>query len=89
MERVPKAASTSLMVGKSFCRWREGATCRNSTVNSGSHLETGPQQSDQCPHDGFRYSLSSVLGSVCFHFLRPVLRIVAASVKAAVRSSCS
>ena len=57
MERVdscPKADSPSLMEGKSFCRWREGATCRNSTANSDSRLEIGPQQSDQCPHDGFR-----------------------------------
>ena len=38
----PKAESSYWQsVGFSFYRWREGATCRNSTVSSDSQLETG------------------------------------------------
>ena len=43
-------------VGKSFYRRREGATCRNSTVSSGRHLETGHRWSDQHHLDCFKYS---------------------------------
>ena len=42
-------------VGKSFYRWREGATCRNSTVISDSHLKIGCRWSDQC-YLGFKYN---------------------------------
>ena len=35
---------------------REGATCRNNTVSSDSHLEIGHQWSDQRHLDCFRYS---------------------------------
>ena len=34
--------------GKKFYRWREGATCRNSTVSSDHDLEVGHWRSDQC-----------------------------------------
>ena len=69
VEACPKASSPiSQSVGKKFYRWREGATCRNSTVSSDSHLEVGHPWSDQ-HHLG-------CLGSVCFHFLRPVVQIV-------------
>ena len=89
VDSCPLADSPSLTVGKSSYRWWEGVTCRNSTVSSDSHLEVGHQQSDQRHRDGFRYSLSSVLGSVCSCFLRPILRVVAASLLATVWSSCS
>ena len=56
-----------------------GTACRNSTVICNSHLPIGHQLSDQC-HLRFRYSQSSVPGSICSHFLWPVLRIVAAHV---------
>ena len=69
MEACPKASSPiSQSVGKKFYRWREGATCRNSSVSSDRHLEVGHPWSDQ-HHLG-------CLGSVCFHFLRPVVQIV-------------
>ena len=43
-------------VGKSFYRLREGATRRNSTVSSDSHLEFGHQWSDERHLDCGRYS---------------------------------
>ena len=49
--------------------------CRNSTVSSDSHLETGHRWSDLHYLDCFRYSLFFSTGY--FHFLRPVLRTVA------------
>ena len=52
-----------------MCRGREETTCRNSTVSSDSHLETGHQWSDQCHFDCFKYGRSSVPGLVCTHFL--------------------
>ena len=52
--------------GESFYRqsggW--GATCRNSTIISNSHLQTGHQHHLGC----FRSSASSVPGSSCPHF---------------------
>ena len=69
MEACPKASSPiSQSVGKKFYRGREGATCRNSSVSSDRLLEVGHPWSDQ-HHLG-------CLGSVCFHFLRPVVQIV-------------
>ena len=47
----------------------EGATCRNSTVNSDSHLQIADWWSDQHQLDCFRYSQSSVPELVCSHFL--------------------
>ena len=41
---------------KSFYRQREGATGRNNTVSSDSHLEIGHRWSDQRHLDCFRYS---------------------------------
>ena len=44
VDSCPKASSphpTPQSVGKSLYRWREGATGRNSTVGSGSHLDIG------------------------------------------------
>ena len=54
----PKANSPPhpQLVGKSFYRLREEATCRNSTVSSDSHLEIGHQWSDQYHLDCFKYS---------------------------------
>lgn len=47
---------------------REGrVTCRNTTVFPNSHLQTGHQWSDQNQLDCFRYSWSSVPGSICPH----------------------
>ena len=51
-------------------------------------FKIGNRWSDQQHLDCFRYSSSSVPKSVCFHFLRPVLRIVAAYVMAIVWLSC-
>ena len=67
---------------------REGATCRNSTVSSGS-LEAGHQWSDQRCLDCFQYSESSVRGWFAPISLRPFLRVVAAYVMTIVCSSCS
>ena len=65
---------------QSFYRQREGATCRNSTVSSDSHLEIGHRWSDQGHLDCFRYSYSSLPVMVVFISLRPILRIVVAYV---------
>ena len=53
--------------GKNFCRWREGAPCRNSRVSSDAHLQTGLQRSDQRHLGCFKYSQSS--GPGLFPFL--------------------
>ena len=74
---------------KSFYRQRERVACRNSRVNADHHLEIGHQWSDQLHLDCFKYSYSSVLGFVCFHFSRSIFRSVAAYIMATVRSSCS
>ena len=74
--------------GKRF-RQREGATWRNSTVSSDSHLAIGHGWLDQQHLDCFRYSYSSVTRSVCSHFLEAVLRIGAAVVMTTLRSSAS
>ena len=42
--------------GKSFYRQKKGATCRNSTVSSDSHLQTGHRQSDQCHLNCLKYN---------------------------------
>ena len=76
-------------VGKSFYKLREGVTWRNSTVNSDSNLEIGLQLSDLCHLECFKYSLSLVPRSVCFHFLRPILGIMAADAMDTIWSSCS
>ena len=60
--------------GKNFYRQREGAPCRNSTVSPDNHLEIGHRWCDQHHLDCFKYSQSSVPGSVCS--LRLVLRIM-------------
>ena len=63
----PKADSPPLHwqpVGKSFCRQKERAACRNSTVNPDSHLQIGHWWSDQSHLGGFKYSYSSVPGFV-------------------------
>ena len=62
-----KADWQSQSVGKCFYRQRERATCVNSTVSSDSHLPIGHQGPDQHHLGCFRYSESSVPGSVCFH----------------------
>ena len=49
-------------------RQREGATSRTA-VSSDSRLDIVMRWSDQCHLDCFKYSSSSVLGSVCSHFL--------------------
>ena len=43
-------------VDKSFYRLREGATCKNSIVNSDGHLEVSLRWSDLCRLDCFKYS---------------------------------
>ena len=43
-------------VGESFCRQREGATSRNSTVSSDAHLESGHWWPAYCHLDCFKYS---------------------------------
>ena len=86
---TPPTSYPRQLMSYSFYRWREGATCRNSTVSSDSHLQTGPQWSDQHHLDCFKYSYSSVPESVCFHFSRSVLGIVAAYVMGTIWSSCS
>ena len=73
--------------GQSLYRQREGATCRNSTVNSDSHLETGHWWSDLHHLDGF--ITIQFQGRFASIFLRPILRIVAAYVMAIVWSSHS
>ena len=55
----PKAISpptTSGQLGKSFSRQVEGAMDINSTVSSDSHLEIGPEWSDQRHSDCFKYN---------------------------------
>ena len=72
-----------------FYRLREGATCRNSTVSSDSHLAVAI--------GGLTSIILIVLSAVSLHFQgqlvlissRPVLGIVAAHVIATVWSSCS
>ena len=49
--------------------WGGGAMSRNSTVNSDSHLEVVLRWPDQHYPDCFKYSYSSVLGSICSHIL--------------------
>ena len=56
VDSCPKADCPLTIGGKSFYRRREGATCRNSTVSSDSHLELGHWWSDQRHLDCFRYS---------------------------------
>ena len=72
----PKADSLSTpqpqAAGEGF--YGEGATCRNSTVSSGSHLEIGHQWSDQHHLGCSRDSSSIVPGSVCFHFFEATSR---------------
>ena len=69
-DSCPKTDSPHLWqpVNKSFYRWKEGATCRNSTVSSDSHLAIGRQWSDQHHLDCFKYSWSLVPGSICSQF---------------------
>ena len=55
------------IIGQNFYRQRKGATCRNSTVSSDSHLEIGHRWSDQHHLDG----LSTLqFQGVCIHFLK-------------------
>ena len=54
--------------------------CRNSTVSSDSHLETGHWWSDLCHLDGF--SILQLQDLFVSSSLRPILRIVAAYVMA-------
>ena len=62
--------------GKMFYRekWRGVTTCRNSTVISDSHFQTGYQWSDQHHLGCFRYSYSSVPGAICSHLFAPSSR---------------
>ena len=46
-----------------------GSRLRAETAPSDGHLEIGHWWSDQCHLDCFKYSESSVPGSVCSHFL--------------------
>ena len=72
--------------GKSFYRQSWGLhTDRAPSALSSWHWSSVVWAASSC----FRYSYSSVPESVCFHFLRPVLGIVATYVMARVRSSCS
>ena len=65
----PKSYCPLLTIrGQELFRLREGATCRNSTVSSDSHPETGHRWLDQ-HHLGFTYSQASVPWLVCSHFL--------------------
>lgn len=52
----PPPTSRWLLVGKSFSKLREGATCRNRTVSSEGRLEIGHWWPDECPLDCLRYS---------------------------------
>ena len=74
----PKADSphTGNQWGKMFYRekWRGATTCRNSTVISDSHFQTGHQWSDQHHLGCFRYSYSSVPGAICSHLFAPSSR---------------
>ena len=70
--------------GKSFYRQKEGATCRNSTGNSDSHLQIDHRWSDQSHLDYFRYSSSLVPRSIWFISLRPILITVASRVPGTV-----
>ena len=54
---------------RAFIDRGRGATCRNSTGSSDSHLEIGHWWSDQRPLDCFNYNYSLIPGSVCSHFL--------------------
>ena len=70
-------------VSKSFVGWGRGLQT-NSTARSDVHLEIGHQWSDQHHLGCFKYNFSLVLELVCFHFLRPILRIMADYVMAIV-----
>ena len=54
MDVCPKANCQA--GGESFYKLREGATCRNNTVSSDSHLQIGYRYTDQRHLDCFRYS---------------------------------
>ena len=69
-----------IIIGQSFYRQRKGATCRNSTVSSDSHLEIGHRWSDQCHLDSL--STLQFQGWFVSISLRPILRIVAVYVMA-------
>ena len=74
-------------VSKSFIGWGRGLQAK-STARSDIHLEIGHQCSDQHHLGCFKYNCSLVIVLVCFHFLRPILRIMAVFVMAIVWSSC-
>ena len=68
------------IIGQNFYRQRKGATCRNSTVSSDSHLEIGHRWSDQRHLDGL--STLQFQGLFVSISLSPILRIVAVYVMA-------
>ena len=70
-------------VSKSFVGWGRGLQT-NSTARSDVHLEIGHQWSDEHHLGCFKYNFSLVLELVCFHFLRPILRIMADYVMAII-----
>ena len=84
----PRPPATMKLGGKSFYKQREGATGRNSTVSSDSHLEIGHQWSDRHLLDCFTVSLQ-FHGWLVPISLRPVLETVEAYVMAIIWSSRS
>ena len=68
VQRMTKPLPTTIE-WQEFYRQTDGPTGKNNTVSSDSHLEIGHQCSDQCHFGEFKYSLSSVPGSLCSHFL--------------------
>ena len=64
VQRQTPHPSTGNQWGKSCCRQKERAACRNSTVNPDSHLQSGHWWSDQSHLGCFKYSYSSVPGFV-------------------------
>ena len=70
-----------------MCRWREVATCRNSTVSFDS--PSSWKSSDQLHCDRLKYSWSSFPSWFVPISLRLILGITAAYVMAVVWSSCS
>lgn len=73
----PKAYFSPQLVGKNFCRQREGATCTNSKSALIVILILVIQWFDQCHLDYFKYSLQFQSWLVPIS-LRPILGIVAA-----------
>ena len=83
----PQTPPTGNPWGKSFCRLREGVTCRNSTISCDRQHQTGHQWSDQHHLGCLRCSYLQFQGPLVPFSLRTILEIVAAYVVGTAWSS--